>query len=73
MNKECYYYYVTALEVRSLLSEGWIYVGKIEDASSIHQTFRHPNGNRCSILTTTLSCEIRFSDGTTKLHGTQMC
>lgn len=35
-----------AREYRSLISEGWIYVGKV---NSIY-CFRHPNGNRATLV-----------------------
>lgn len=34
-----------ARELRSLLSEGWIYVGKVDQKYFL----RHPNGNRATI------------------------
>lgn len=37
-----------AQELRSLLSEGWIYVGKVDQQYFL----RHPNGNRAMISPT---------------------
>lgn len=35
-----------AQELRSLLSEGWIYIGKVDQQYFL----RHPNGNRATII-----------------------
>ena len=47
-----------AQELRSLLSEGWMYVGKVD-----HKYFlRHPNGNRAWIYQG-LGCSSLYING----------
>ena len=52
MNQKRYLLRQGALEQCSLLSEGWIYVGRFNDADRDIVTLRHPNGNRAKIIVT---------------------
>lgn len=78
MNKNNMSQWVAAQEERSLLENGYLYVGRLEYGGVVSVVFRHPrNGNRAKILITNESVSLyvnrKLKNKTdTRVYGTKM-
>lgn len=68
MNKRASAQLASALETRSLLSEGWLYVGRFEYGTQVVTSFRHPNGNRAKVKINDTSCELYINSKLVKVY-----
>lgn len=70
--------WVAAQEERSLLENGYLYVGRLEFKGTVSVVFRHPrNGNRAKILITSESVSLfvnrKLKNKTdTRVYGAEM-